>query len=129
MSDSFEFKVLQKLEAIENQVAKIPLLENRMENMENRMENMENRMETMENRMDNMEAQIDKISIIEEKVENIDRALTLLESNFADKVPALFDGYTMHQDNQINQQKEIKELKEKVKNNDVRISVLEQKII
>ena len=56
-------------------------------------------------------------------------AVILMEQKISVEIPALFDGYSMHQEKQERQDNEINSLNVKVENHDVRISCLEEKVV
>lgn len=56
-------------------------------------------------------------------------AVILMEQKISVEIPALFDGYSMHQEKQERQDNEINSLNVKVENHDVRISRLEEKVV
>ena len=56
-------------------------------------------------------------------------AVILMEQKISLEIPALFDGYSMHQEKQERQDDEINSLNLKVEKHDARISYLEEKVI
>ena len=56
-------------------------------------------------------------------------AVILMEQKISVEIPALFDGYSMHQEKQERQDDEINSLNLKVEKHDARISYLEEKVI
>lgn len=58
--------------------------------------------------------------------ENMNRALILIEDDTSNKIPALFDGYSFHQQHIEEDEKRLDFLETEVDNHSIRISALEQ---
>ena len=78
----------------------------------------------------------DKFDKIDEKFDQITHILdvirqsqVLLEEQIMLKIPALFDGYSMHQEKQEILEKEINSINHNVEDHDIRISILEQQSV
>ena len=56
-------------------------------------------------------------------------AVILIEDKITREIPTLFDGYSMHQEKQERQGKEISIINRKIRNHDARISSLEQNVV
>lgn len=56
-------------------------------------------------------------------------AVILIENKITREIPTLFDGYSMHQEKQERQGKEISLINRKIRNHDARISSLEQNVV
>lgn len=56
-------------------------------------------------------------------------AVILIEDKITREIPTLFDGYSMHQEKQERQGKEISLINRKIRNHDARISSLEQNVV
>ena len=69
----------------------------------------------------------------EEKVltelEKLHRSLALIEDQVMNKILALFEGYSIHQEKIEEAKTDIISIKEKIDNHDIRISYLEEKIV
>lgn len=66
---------------------------------------------------------------IQETMETMSRSIILIEHKVTTEIPALFDGYAMHQERQEIQQENITSLNVKVEEHDIRISNLEQAVV
>ena len=58
--------------------------------------------------------------------ENMNRALILIEDDTSNKIPALFDGYSFHQQHIEEDEKRLDVLESEVDEHSIRISALEQ---
>lgn len=56
-------------------------------------------------------------------------AVILIEDKITREIPTLFNGYSMHQEKQERQGKEISLINRKIRNHDARISSLEQNVV
>lgn len=115
MSKEFEDKVLTELEEIHKFERKI---DERIDKLESRMDKLEDRMDKLEIRMDSME----------KTLQSICRSLILIEDQVMNKIPALFEGYSIHQERIEASKTEISSINKKVEDHDIRISYLEEKI-
>ena len=76
-------------------------------------------MDKLENRMDSMD----------KTLKSMCRSLTLIEDQVMNKIPALFDGYSAHEEKIEQEKSELNSINEKIENHDIRISYLEEKIV
>lgn len=65
---------------------------------------------------------------MQKTIETMNRSIILIEHKITTEIPALFDGYSMHQQNQEIQQENLTSLNVKVEEHDIRISSLENTI-
>ena len=64
----------------------------------------------------------------DQRFEEIQRSLVLIENQVMDKIPALFDGYNANHENYEELKKRVEELESKENLNSIKISILEDKI-
>ena len=83
-----------------------------------------NKFEAIDKRFDDVDKKFKNISDV---LESLKQSVILIEQKVTVDIPALFDGYSAHQDIQERQQGEIDSLNKKVDMHDIRISILEQK--
>lgn len=81
-------------------------------------------------KIDEKFARIDKkFDSIDHTLEVIKESLILIEDQVMFKIPALFDGYSMHQQKQEILEDNINSVNRKVEDHDIRISILEQQSV
>ena len=71
----------------------------------------------------------EKFASIDHNIEVIKESLILIEHQVMVKIPALFDGYSMHQQKQEILENNINSLDRKVEDHDIRLSILEQQSV
>ena len=64
----------------------------------------------------------------DQRFEEIQRSLVLIENQVMDKIPALFDGYNANHENYEELKKRVDELESRENLNSIKISILEDKI-
>ena len=116
MSSKFEKDVYKKFKEID---AKFEQIDKRFEEIDARFEKIENVLVTMQDTMLSMQ----------KSIETMNRSIILIEYKVTTEIPALFDGYSMHQQKQEIQQENLTSLNIKVEEHDIRISDLEQAIV
>lgn len=81
-------------------------------------------------KIDEKFARIDKkFDSVDHTLEVIKESLILIEDQVMFKIPALFDGYSMHQQKQEILEDSINSVNHKVEDHDIRISILEQQSV
>ena len=113
MSAEFEKHAYQRFEEFDEKFKKI---DERFDKIDERFEKIDERFEKID----------DTLEGIQETLEVMKRSIILIEDQVSVKIPALFDGYAMHQQKQEILEKDINSLNRKVENHDIRISILEQ---
>ena len=68
----------------------------------------------------------DDVKELRQDHENMNRALILIEDDTSNKIPALFDGYSFHQQHIEDNDKRLIVLENEVDEHSIRISALEQ---
>lgn len=67
-----------------------------------------------------------RVAVLEKDHESINRTLILIEDDTSNKIPALFDGYSFHQQHIEEDEKRLDVLENVVDEHSIRISALEQ---
>lgn len=134
MVNNFEKNVLSKLDEFDR---KFKDNDKFQKNVYERFDKIDKKFEKMDKKFDTIDKKFDSIDIRFEKIENIllsmqqtiekmNKSIILIEHKVSTEIPALFDGYSMHQEKQEFQQENIDSLNIKVEEHDIRISSLEQ---
>ena len=137
-------KVEERLDRIEERLDKV---EERLDILESRFDNLEARIDCLESRFDKFEEQNkiehkelhDRITRLEaenleqhqqiiEMLNSINSTVIRLETDFSDKISALFDTRADFLDHKKTYGHELENIKKVVKNNSFRITSLEQKL-
>ena len=130
MSSKFEKDVLDRFDKTD---ARMDTFEQDMKVLKQDMSNMKKDISFMKEDMSFMQNNIDNINTtlisIQKSMETMNRSIILIEQKVTTEIPTLFDGYSMHQEKQEQQQENIDSLNVKVEEHDVRISSLEQAIV
>ena len=144
MSKEFEEKTTKELSNLRAETkelnAKLDKVNERLDNHDKKFDAIDKKFDAIDKRFENVDRQFDAIGAkfdeVDNKLDNIttilesvQRSVVLMEQKLTVDIPALFDGYTAHQEIQERQQGEINSLNKKVDNHDIRISILEQKTI
>jgi len=116
-------KIDERFQKIDERFAKI---DERFAKLEKDISFMKDDIAFTSKRVDNIE---NILVSMQQTMENMNKSIILIEHTLTTKIPALFDGYSMHQEKQEIQQENIDSLNVKVEEHDVRISSLEQVII
>lgn len=75
---------------------------------------------------DKIDLILEKVGALEKNHESINRTLILIEDDTSNKIPALFDGYSFHQQHIEEDEKRLDVLENVVDEHSIRISALEQ---
>ena len=95
-----------------------------------KFDEIDKRFEAVDKRFEDMQKHTDeRFDKVMTMLESLRRSVVLIEQKVTVDIPALFDGYTAHQEIQERQQGEINSLNQKVDMHDIRISILEQKTV
>ena len=137
MSSKFEKDVYNKFEQIDARFeqidARFDKTDARIDNLEKDMKEVKKDISFMKEDMSMMNSRIDNIENVlvsmQKTMESMNRSIILIEHKVTTEIPALFDGYSMHQEKQEIHQENIDSLNVKVEEHDIRISNLEQAII
>lgn len=128
-------KIDQKFEEVDQRFKEI---DQRFEQIDQRFEKIDQRFEEIDQSFKEVDQSFKKINQTlkrhEVEMEKMSQdmqvtkeAVILMEQKISVEIPALFDGYSMHQEKQERQDNEINSLNVKVENHDVRISCLEER--
>ena len=147
--------LIEKVDEHFNQIdARLDRIEERLDNVETRLDILEARFDNLEARFDNLEARFDKfeeqnriehkelhnrITRLEaenleqhekiiEMLNSINSTVIRLETDFSDKISALFDSRADFLDHKKTYGHELENIKKVVKNNTFRITSLEHKL-
>ena len=105
----------------------------RLDNLEKDMKDMKKDMTLMKQDMSNMKKDInfmkEDLLTLQHSLETMQQSIFLIEHQVTTVIPALLDGYSMHQQKQEIQQENLTSLNVKVAEHDIRISSLEQAIV
>ena len=91
---------------------------------------MDEKIDTLIEKTDKLERSLNTvqkdIKELRQDHENMNRALILIEDDTSNKIPALFDGYSFHQQHIEEDEKRLDVLESEVDEHSIRISALEQ---
>ena len=62
---------------------------------------------------------------LKEMIQSLQRTMLIIEDAVTNKIPALFDGYAMHQEKQEQLENKVDKIEEKVETHSIRIAALE----
>lgn len=65
------------------------------------------------------------IKELKEMIQSLQRTMLIIEDAVTNKIPALFDGYAMHQEKQEQLENKVDKIEEKVETHSIRIAALE----
>lgn len=125
-------KVDKNSEDIKNLNNSVMVLEEKVDRNSEDIKSLNKSVTVLDEKVDNKVNELNKkIDMLEEKMdknfEEIRKSLLLIEDCVTNKIPALFDGYTAHQEKIDTTDKEVENIKEVSQNHSIRISVLESK--
>ena len=127
--------ILLKLNKLDTMESKLGNMENRFDTVENRFDSMESRFDTMENRFDFMESRFNTmenhlVNLTEQQSEanqRLTKIETKIENNINVKIQALFEDKQIVHDKLDKMQKDIKDIKTKVTNQDIKIQAIDNR--
>ena len=120
-------KIDERFEKVDNRIDKFQKdVYEKFDKVDERFEKVDERFEKIDKRLDEHDKKFDNIEHI---LADIQRSIVLIEDQVMVKIPALFDGYAMHQEKQEIQEESINSLNRKVEDHDIRISILEQQSV
>jgi len=130
MSTEFEKETIRELKRInkrlDNHDKKFDAIDKKFDAIDKRFEIVDKQFDAIGAKFDEVDSKLDNITTV---LESVQRSVVLMEQKLTVDIPALFDGYTAHQEIQERQKGEINSLNKKVENHDIRISILEQKTV
>ena len=94
----------------------------KFEEVDNRLDKVENRLDRVENRLDNIEGRLEDIESI---LLSLQRSMLIIEDYMKNNIPALFDGYSLNQDQHNEFKQKINNLEKDTDSNSLKISILE----
>lgn len=97
-------------------------VDNRLDKVENRLDKVENRLDKIEYRLDNIEGRLEDIESI---LLSLQRSMLIIEDYMKNNIPALFDGYSLNQDQHNEFKQKINNLEKDTDSNSLKISILE----
>ena len=122
IDEKFE-EVDQRFKEIDQRFEKI---DQRFEEIDQSFKEVDQSFKKINQTLKRHEVEMEKMS---QDMQVTKEAVILMEQKISVEIPALFDGYSMHQEKQERQDNEINSLNVKVENHDVRISCLEEKVV
>ena len=109
---------------------KVDSLTDSFKDMKETMTTMQKDIKELKQEQDNTNKTLDlvqkDIKELKQDHKNMNEALILIEDDTSNKIPALFEGYSFHQQHIEEDEKRLDFLETKVDNHSIRISVLEQ---
>ncbi|MCI9246009.1 MAG: hypothetical protein HFJ30_02560 [Clostridia bacterium] len=105
-----------KVDMIDMLVEKVGVLEKDMKELRKEQDNTNKTLNVVQK----------DIKELRQDHENMNRALILIEDDTSNKIPALFDGYSFHQQHIEEDEKRLDILENEVDEHSIRISALEQ---
>lgn len=90
--------------------------------VDNRLDKVENRLDKIEYRLDNIEGRLEDIESI---LLSLQRSMLIMEDYMKNNIPALFDGYSLNQDQHNEFKQKITSLEKDTDSNSLKISILE----
>lgn len=138
--DNVEARLDKIEEHLDNVEVRLDILEARFDNLEARFDNLESRFDKFEeqntighkelhNRITRLEAEnLEQHEKIMEMLNSINSTVIRLETDFSDKISALFDARADFLDHKKTYGHELENIKKVVKNNTFRITSLERKL-
>ena len=90
--------------------------------IDNRFDKVENRLDKVENRLDKIDYRLDNIESI---LLSLKRSMLIMEDYMKNNIPALFDGYSLNQDQHNEFKQKITSLEKDTDSNSLKISILE----
>ena len=112
MDNEFKNEVREQLNEFREKFAEI---DNRFDKVENRLDKVENRLDKIDYRLDN----------IESILLSLKRSMLIMEDYMKNNIPALFDGYSLNQDQHNEFKQKITSLEKDTDSNSLKISILE----
>lgn len=123
-------KIDQKFEEVDQRFKEIDQrfeqIDQRFEEIDQSFKEVDQSFKKINQTLKRHEVEMEKMS---QDMQVTKEAVILMEQKISVEIPALFDGYSMHQEKQERQDNEINSLNVKVENHDVRISCLEEKVV
>lgn len=116
-------KIDRKFEKVDQRFEEI---NQKFEEVDQRFKEIDQSFKEINQTLERHEVEIKKMSL---DMQVTKEAVILMEQKISVEIPALFDGYSMHQEKQERQDDEINSLNLKVENHDARISYLEEKVV
>ena len=137
MSAKFEEETTKALKHLNSESQKLKSelkkINERLDNHDKKFDAIDKKFEIVDRQFDAIGAKFDevdnKLDNITTVLESVQRSVVLMEQKLTFDIPALFDGYSAHQEVQERQKAEINSLNKKVDIHDIRISILEQKTV
>ncbi len=119
MDNEFKNEVREQFNEFREKFAEV---DNRLDKVENRLDRVENRLDRVENRLDNIESKLEDIESI---LLSLKRSMLIMEDYMKNNIPALFDGYSLNQDQHNEFKQKINNLEKDTDSNSLKISILE----
>lgn len=132
--NSFKKDITEKLTNFERfTILKFEEHDKRFEAIDKKFEAIDNKFESIDKKFVSIDKQFDilgnQINKLTDDMQIVKNAVILIEDRITREIPALFDGYSMHQEKQERHDNKINSLNLKVEDHDIRISCLEHKVI
>lgn len=113
----------KKFEAIDK---KFELIDKKFGVIDEKFESIDKKFVSIDKQFDILGNQINKLT---DDMQIVKKAVIIMEDRITREIPALFDGYSMHQEKQERQDNKLNSLNLKIEDHDIRISCLEHKVI
>ena len=104
-------------------------IEAKLKEHDDHFERIEAKLKEHDERFERIEAKLkehdERFERIEEMIRGLQRSMLIIEDAVTNKIPALFDGYAMHQEKQEQLEERVNNLENFSETNSIRISALE----
>ena len=118
-------KLNEKFDTVQEQVAKIPEMQNDIANIQTDVANMKTDVANMKTDMANI--QTDVVNI-QNNIRNINRSVAVIEHEHGDKLKALFDAFMVNNEKIYQEQERVSFCERKLENHDTEIYYLKTKV-
>lgn len=146
--ETFEKNVYRKFDSIDKNFKelkqdtykKFDSIDKKFENIDRKFDSIDKKFESIDRKFDSIDKKFESIDEFQKEANNkfdkifhvldvIRESQILVEHQVMVKIPALFDGYAMHQQKQEILENNINSLDRKVEDHDIRLSILEQQSV
>lgn len=104
-------------------------IDKKLKEHDDHFERIEAKLKEHDERFERIEAKLkehdERFERIEEMIRDLQRTMLIIEDAVTNKIPALFDGYAMHQEKQEQLEERVNNLENFSETNSIRISALE----
>lgn len=115
----------KKVDGLEEKTNKIDMLVEKTNKIDMLIEKV-NMIEKKTDKIDMIDMILERLTALEKDHESMKRILILIEDDTSNKIPALFDGYSFHQQHIEEDERRLDVLENQVDEHSIRLSVLEE---